>query len=311
MNTQPAVRVSHLQKDYGANRVVDDLSFEIAEGEIVSLLGHNGAGKSTTIEILEGYRTRDGGEVTVLGEDPQTAGLTWRARIGIVLQSGGMPPAATVRELVAQFAGYYPRHRDVDETIAAVGLAEHARKRVSALSGGQQRRVDVALGIIGRPRLLFLDEPTTGFDPVARREFWNLIAGLRDEGTAILLTTHYLDEAAHLSDRGVVIGKGRKLAEGPIHELGGPQARIPLVSWTDVDGPNLERTETPAALVADRYRRGGELRDLEVRTPSLEDVYLSIVGAATAPVPAGPADPPSGTPVRTSAPAATRTGASR
>ncbi|MFT8396410.1 ABC transporter ATP-binding protein, partial [Propionibacterium sp.] len=179
MNTQPAGRVSHLQTASGPNRVVDDLGFEIAEGEIVSLLGPNGAGKSTTIEILEGYRTRDGGEVTVLGEDPQTAGLAWRARIGIVLQSGGMPPAATVRELVAQFAGYYPRHRDVDETIAAVGLAEHARKRVSALSGGQQRRVDVALGIIGRPRRLFLAGPPTGFDPVARREVVTLISGLR------------------------------------------------------------------------------------------------------------------------------------
>ncbi|MFT8395462.1 ABC transporter ATP-binding protein [Propionibacterium sp.] len=281
MKNQPAVRVTGLTKRYGSATVVDNLDFEIEAGEIVSLLGPNGAGKSTTIEILEGYRTRDGGDVSVLGEDPQDAGRHWRSRLGIVLQSSGMPQAATVRELVAQFAGYYPRPRDVGETIEAVGLTEQAGKRVSKLSGGQQRRVDVALGIVGRPELLFLDEPTTGFDPGARREFWGLIASLREEGTAILLTTHYLDEAAELSDRGVVIAGGRKVAEGSIHELGGSGARMPVVRWTDAVGEHAERCPEPAKMVVALYESIGEPADLEVGVPSLEDVYLDILSRAT------------------------------
>jgi ABC-2 type transport system ATP-binding protein len=274
------VSVRDLRKSYGAFTAVDGVSFDIERGETFALLGPNGAGKSTTIEILEGYRDRTGGEATVLGVDPQHGGLDWKARIGIVLQSSGESGNVTVQEQLAHFARIFPKHGDVDEVIAAVGLTDKAKTRIKQLSGGQRRRVDVALGIIGKPELLFLDEPTTGFDPEARREFWELIRGLKREGTTILLTTHYLDEAAQLSDRAGVIAGGKLIDIGTIHEIGGQDARVPLVRWRDSSGLREERTTTPAAVVARLFAaEKGEPRDLEVVRPSLEDIYLELVGA--------------------------------
>jgi len=273
-----AVRVANLRKTYGDTPVVDDVSFTIARGETFALLGPNGAGKSTTVEILEGYRRRSGGSVSVLGADPGTAGLAWKARIGIVLQSAGQGGLYTVREQLRQFAAYYPRPRDVEEVIAAVGLQSQANTRIAKLSGGQQRRVDVALGIIGRPELLFLDEPTTGFDPQARREFWQLIRGLQEEGTTILLTTHYLDEAAQLADRVAVITRGRLRAIGPVAGFGGEQARTPRVTWREGGVLREARTARPwefTAALAERL--GGEPEALEIRRPALEEIYLEMV----------------------------------
>ena len=275
----PAVRVSRLSKSYGPFDAVNDISFDISPGETFALLGPNGAGKSSTIEILEGYRDRSEGDVLVLGEDPQHAGLDWKARIGIVLQSSGESGNATVLEQLRHFASLYPNPRPVDEVLAAVGLEEKAKTRIHKLSGGQQRRVDVALGIIGRPELLFLDEPTTGFDPEARHQFWDLIRTLKSEGTTILLTTHNLDEAAELSDRAGIIVGGKLIDIGAIGELGGPAARIPVVRWQDADGVRQEsRTETPAGLVAQLASDlGGEPAELQVIRPSLEDIYLGLV----------------------------------
>lgn len=278
-STDSVVRVRDLRKDYGSATAVSGVSFDIERGETLALLGPNGAGKSTTIEILEGYRNRSGGEVSVLGTDPQHASLAWKARLGIVLQSTGEPGNVTVKEQLSQFAGFYPHPRDVDEVIAAVGLSEQSKTRIRALSGGQRRRVDVALGVIGRPELLFLDEPTTGFDPEARREFWSLIQSLKNDGTTILLTTHYLDEAAHLGDRAAVIANGSLLAIAPIDELGGEDARIPLVRWRESTGWQSARTTTPGAFVAELIARtGGEPDALEVVRPSLEDIYLDMLG---------------------------------
>ncbi|PFG19116.1 ABC transporter ATP-binding protein [Serinibacter salmoneus] len=283
---EPAVRVSDLHKQYPKHRAVDGLSFEIHRGETFALLGPNGAGKSTTVEILEGYRRRTSGQVSVLGEDPGTAGRPWRSRIGIVLQD--LPESEvygvySVREQITQQSHYYPNPRDVQEVIDAVGLRAKADAKVRTLSGGQRRRLDVALGIIGRPELLFLDEPTTGFDPEARREFWGLIRGLSADGTTILLTTHYLDEAAELADRvGIIIG-GRMRAIGPVGEIGGDAARTPIVSWTEPDGEaHSQRTPAPAALVAELTARLGEPRDLEIRRPHLEEIYLDMVAAHAA-----------------------------
>jgi ABC-2 type transport system ATP-binding protein len=283
MNTfDPVVRVRDLHKSYGDFDAVSGISFDILPGETFALLGPNGAGKSTTIEILEGYRHRSGGDVSVLGTDPRHGGLDWKARLGIVLQSTGESGAVTVTEQLSHFAGFYPNPRDVGEVIAAVGLQEKAKTRISKLSGGQRRRVDVALGIIGRPELLFLDEPTTGFDPEARHQFWELIHGLKAEGTTILLTTHYLDEAARLSDRAGVIAGGRLIDIGAIGEIGGADARVPLVRWRDASGVlQQSRTEQPASLVAALATEfGGEPPDLEVIRPSLEDVYLELVRGA-------------------------------
>lgn len=278
------VIVRDLRKTYGSFAAVDGVSFDIHRGETFALLGPNGAGKSTTIEILEGYRDRTSGQVSVLGADPQTAGRDWRARLGMVLQSSGESGNVTVREQVAHFARLYPNPRGVDETIAAVGLSDRASTRIKALSGGQRRRVDVALGVIGRPELLFLDEPTTGFDPEARHEFWELIRSLKREGTTILLTTHYLDEAAQLGDRAGVIAGGVLIDIGPVGEIGGQDARTPRVRWHDSAGAHDERSATPAALVARLHGElGDDLRDLEVVRPSLEDIYLGLV-AAHAPV---------------------------
>lgn len=262
---------------------LDGVTFDIRRGETFALLGPNGAGKSTTIEILEGYRDRTGGEASVLGVDPQRGGIDWKARLGIVLQSTGESGNVTVLEQLTHFAGYYENPRDISEILDAVGLTSKAKARIGKLSGGQRRRVDVALGIIGRPELLFLDEPTTGFDPEARRQFWSLIDGLKSEGTTILLTTHYLDEAAHLADRAAIINDGRIVDIGNVNELGGAQARVPLVRWRDGGVMREKRTNEPAALVARLMREhGGEPDMLEVIRPSLEDIYLDLVGANSA-----------------------------
>lgn len=284
MSSDSAVTVRGLRKSYGSFDAVRGIDFDIHAGETFALLGPNGAGKSTTIEILEGYRDRSAGEVAVLGVDPAKGGTKWKARLGIVLQSGAEATNVTVREQLTHFARFYPRPRDVQEVMEAVGLSDKAKARVRSLSGGQRRRLDVALGVIGRPELLFLDEPTTGFDPEARHQFWELIRSLKREGTTILLTTHYLDEAAQLSDRAAVIADGRLVDLGAIHQLGGTAARVPIVRWRDADGTQRsERTDTPAAVVARlTAAAGGEPSDLEVIRPSLEDVYLDLVQRAVA-----------------------------
>jgi ABC-2 type transport system ATP-binding protein len=285
MNTfDPVVRVRDLHKSYGAAEAVAGISFDILRGETFALLGPNGAGKSTTIEILEGYRNRTSGDVSVLGVDPEHGGLDWKARLGIVLQSAGESGAVTVAEQLAHFAGFYPNPRSVNDVIEAVGLQKQAKTRIGKLSGGQRRRVDVALGIIGRPELLFLDEPTTGFDPEARHAFWDLVHVLKSEGTTILLTTHYLDEAAQLSDRAGVIAGGRLIDIGAIDEIGGLDARVPLVRWRDASGQVCQtRTDHPARVVGElAAQSGGEPADLEVIRPSLEDVYLDLVRGAGA-----------------------------
>ncbi len=283
MAQEAVVEVRGLRKEYrGGTVALNGIDFDIRRGETFALLGPNGAGKSTTIEILEGYRDRTGGEARVLGSDPGKAGRDWRARIGIVLQSSEEHGAATVHEQLTHFAGLYPRHRDVDEVIAAVGLEENARTRITRLSGGQRRRIDVALGIIGQPELLFLDEPTTGFDPEARHRFWDLIRQLQREGTSILLTTHYLDEAAQLSDRVGVVAGGSLVALGGIDEIGSREARVPIVRWEEAGVLREERTEHPGEFVARLMQRGEPVR-LEVVRPSLEDIYLGLVGDAAAP----------------------------
>jgi len=281
--TAEVMRVRGLAKRYGDRTVLQGLDLDLAPGETYALLGPNGAGKSTAIEIFEGFRRPSGGEITVLGEDPLTAPRAWRSRIGIVSQQTGDLGPYTPRELLTHFAGLYPKPRGVDEVLALVGLAEHAARRASKLSGGQQRRLDVALGIIGRPELLFLDEPTTGFDPEARRQFWDLIRRLQDEGTTILLTTHYLDEAAELSSRAGIVAGGVMAAIGPITELGGAEARVPIVRWREKGKVREERTDAPAALVA-QLAATGEPEGLEVIRPSLEDIYLSFVGRDAAEV---------------------------
>lgn len=280
MATRSAVEVEDLTRHYGSSVAVDGISFDIADGETFALLGPNGAGKSTTIEILEGYRDRTSGRVAVLGVDPQHGGLDWKARLGIVLQSSGESGLVTVREQLTHFAGYYPHPRDVDEVIAAIGLEGREKVQIRRLSGGQRRRVDVGLGIIGNPALLFLDEPTTGFDPEARRQFWELIRSLKAEGTSILLTTHYLDEAAQLADRAGVIAGGRIVALGGIDEIGGQAARVPIVRWKDAGSVvHEERTHAPAERVAALVATYGDLDALEVVRPSLEDVYLDLIAA--------------------------------
>lgn len=278
-NELAPVHVSNLRKSYADFTAVDGISFDIQQGETFALLGPNGAGKSTTIEILEGYRDRSGGDVSVLGVDPQHGGLDWKAKLGIVLQSSGDSGSVTVQDQIKHFAGFYPNPRNVDEVIDAVGLREKAKTKISKLSGGQQRRVDVALGIIGRPKLLFLDEPTTGFDPQARRQFWELITSLKEEGTTILLTTHYLDEAATLADRAGVIAGGKLIDIGRIHEIGGEDAKVPSVTWLSNGVVHHERTHEPTALAARLYAEaGGEVEGLEITRPSLEDIYLDLVG---------------------------------
>jgi ABC-2 type transport system ATP-binding protein len=295
----PVVVVEGLVKDYGAVRAVDGLSLTIEAGEVVALLGPNGAGKTTTVEILEGHRTRTAGSVRVLGMDPQTGGRAYRERIGIVLQEAGFDEEFTVRELVALQASFYPRRRDVDEVIERVGLAEKARARTKTLSGGQRRRLDLALGIVGDPELLFLDEPTTGFDPSARRRAWDLVASLRDLGTTIVLTTHYMEEAEHLADRVAVVQQGRIVAMDTPAGLVAAEGADAIVSFELPEG--LALADLPALGVgpprmqgsAVQVRSADATRDLHELTawalgrqvqlvglstgrPSLEDVYLDL-----------------------------------
>jgi ABC-2 type transport system ATP-binding protein len=279
-----AVTVRGMVKRYGDLTAVGGVDLDVPAGEVFALLGPNGAGKTTIVEILEGFRDRDAGDVSVLGTDPRHGGRAWRSRIGIVLQSTTENAELTVGELVSHFARFYPRPRDPDEVIAAVGLEAKRGTRSSALSGGQRRRLDVALGIVGSPDLLFLDEPTTGFDPEARRSFWELVRDLRGDGTSIILTTHYLDEAEELADRVGVISGGRLIAVDTPERLGGRVAHRARVSWEDGAGAYEEVTETPTRLVrelADRY--GGEVPGLQVRRPSLEDVYLAMIAEESTP----------------------------
>lgn len=273
-----AIAVRGLRKGYADVQAVDGVDFEIAFGECFALLGPNGAGKTTVTEILEGYRSRDEGTAEVLGIDPGHGDRHWRAQLGIVLQSDRDLGDLTVAEAVHHFAGYYPDPRDPDEVIEAVGLTEKHKSRNLKLSGGQRRRLDVALGIIGRPRVLFLDEPTTGFDPEARRDFWELIEGLKAEGTTILLTTHYLEEAEHLADRVAVIARGRVVACGSPAELGGRTRGLTRVHWLEDGTLHDIRTEEPTRVVLELSARfGGEVPGLGVDRARLEDVYLSLL----------------------------------
>jgi ABC-2 type transport system ATP-binding protein len=273
-----AVTVQNLRKRYGDSTAVDGIDLDIAAGEVFALLGPNGAGKTTTVEILEGYRRRDGGTVTVLGADPARATRRWRSRIGIVLQNASGAPELTVREIVRHQAAFHAAPRDPDQVIELVGLTEQAGKRVRRLSGGQRRRVDVALGIIGRPALLFLDEPTTGFDPQARRQFWDLIRGLADDGTTIVLTTHYLDEAEALADRVAVMARGRLVAQGDPATLGGRASGKTTVSWMENGVRRHIETDGPTRAVREIAGRfGGEVPGLTVTRPSLEETYLRLI----------------------------------
>ncbi|MGI5147789.1 ABC transporter ATP-binding protein [Plantactinospora sp. CA-294935] len=280
MAEQLAISVRGLRKAYGGTVAVDGVDLAVSRGEVFALLGPNGAGKTTTIEILEGYRRRDAGEVSVLGVDPDRADGQWRSRVGIVLQGTGEFDDLTVAEVVHHFAGFYPNPDDPDKVIERVGLAGKATARTHTLSGGQKRRLDVALGIVGRPELLFLDEPTTGFDPEARREFWELIRDLAAAGTTIVLTTHYLDEAEALADRVAVITGGRLVEVAAPARLGNRAEALATVSWRTPEGA-VERVEsaTPTALVAELAARfGGEVPGLTVTRPTLEDVYLRMIG---------------------------------
>jgi len=274
-----AISVRGLRKAYGDTVAVDGVDLDVAYGEIFALLGPNGAGKTTTVEILEGYRKRDAGELRVLGVDPGASTARLRERVGIVLQGTGEFDELTVGEVVEHFARFYPGADDPAGVIDRVGLTDKARARTHTLSGGQKRRLDVALGIIGRPELLFLDEPTTGFDPEARREFWGLIKSLQAGGTTIVLTTHYLEEAEALADRVGVIARGRLIAVDSPRHLGRRDAALATVSWRTPDG-SWERTESaaPTALVADLAARfDGEVPGLTVTRPTLEDVYLQMI----------------------------------
>jgi ABC-2 type transport system ATP-binding protein len=279
LDPDAAISVRGLVKRYGESTAVAGLDLDIQRGEIFALLGPNGAGKTTTVEVLEGYRQRDGGDVRVLGVDPATGGRRWKADIGIVLQSGAGDSQLTCLELLRAQAAYFPDPRDPAEVLELVGLTEKAGSRGRTLSGGQRRRLDVALGIIGRPRLLFLDEPTTGFDPEARRQFWALIRSLRDLGTTMLLTTHYLDEAEELADRVGVIARGRLVEVAVPAELGGRGQAPATVGWTEDGARRTAETATPTAFVRELAGRfPGEVPDLAVARPTLEDVYLKMIG---------------------------------
>jgi ABC-2 type transport system ATP-binding protein len=297
------ISIRGLRKSYDGLEAVRGIDLEVSAGEIFAFLGPNGAGKTTTVEILEGYRSRSGGDVSVLGIDPQTAGRDWRQRVGFVLQESRLVPELTPRETVEQYAGYYASPRDVDETVKLVGLADKADARTATLSGGQQRRLDVALALIGDPELLFLDEPTTGFDPSARRQAWDVIADLRDLGKTVFLTTHYMDEAQALADRVAIISAGRIVATGRPEDLGGDRESRTEISFNLPEGTTA--AELPDAVrdgarvdareisldVADPVPvlrelttwatdRGVGLPELTVRRPSLEDVYLELTEQA-------------------------------
>ncbi|HET7455659.1 MAG TPA: ABC transporter ATP-binding protein [Solirubrobacterales bacterium] len=297
--SEVAISVRGLRKAYGENEAVAGVDFEVSAGEVFGFLGPNGAGKTTTIEILEGYRERSGGEVSVLGVDPGTPTRAWRERVGLVLQECELDPLWTVREAVSLFARFYSRPREVEETIDLVGLGEKRDARIGSLSGGQKRRADVALGIVGDPDLIFLDEPTTGFDPGARREAWNMIEGLKALGKTVFLTTHYMDEAQHLADRVAILRSGRIVAQGSTEEIAGAIGRSTVIAF-ELDG-DLTIEEVRSTLGADvarvgdqveaqstdpqrdlyrlltlAQRRDAELRGLEVRRPNLEDVFLEL-----------------------------------
>ena len=276
----PAIEVSELRKSYGPVDAVRGISFSVERGEVFGLLGPNGAGKTTTVEILEGYRARSSGDVRVLGHDPAKRDRAQQQRIGIVLQSCGFYPRVTVREAVEHFAKPYADPRDPGETIELVGLTEKADTKTKDLSGGQRRRLDLALALVGDPELIFLDEPTTGFDPAARRTAWGVIERLKELGKTILLTTHYLDEAQALADRVAIVKDGVFVAEGPPGALSDATARY-RVSYVAADGNRVEhQTDDPTALLheltADVLARGERLEGLEVTRPSLEEVYLEL-----------------------------------
>jgi ABC-2 type transport system ATP-binding protein len=299
------IDVSGLRMRYGSFEAVQGIELHVRRGEVFAFLGPNGAGKTTTVEILEGYRRRTGGEVTVLGQDPRQAGPSWRARIGVVLQESEPERDLTASECLRLYAGYYPAPRNVEETLALVGLSDRAGAKASRLSGGQRRRLDVALALIGDPELLFLDEPTTGFDPSARRAAWDMISGLRSLGVTVFLTTHYMDEAEHLADRVAVIAAGRIVAEGTPATLAGrehaaAEIRFSLPPDTTPDelpepvrsalaGSDgnrvLVRATSPVSVLGPLIRwaetRGADLADLDVRRPSLEDIYLALTAART------------------------------
>ncbi|MBD0330583.1 MAG: ABC transporter ATP-binding protein [Thermoleophilia bacterium] len=276
-----AVAVEGLRKSYGALEALRGVDFTIAPGEVFGLLGPNGAGKTTTVEILEGYRRRDGGRVEVLGFDPERAGRAFRERIGVVLQSSQLWPYLTVRETLRIFAGYYARPRDLGEVIDLVGLGDKRDARVKTLSGGQKRRLDLAVALVGDPDLLFLDEPTTGFDPAARRAAWDVLRGLRSLGKTILLTTHYLDEAHNLADRVGVLVRGRIVRLGRPAELVAASATVEIryrADGRDVAVRTDDPTRTLHELTGRALAEGTQLEELEVRRATLEDVYLQLVG---------------------------------
>jgi len=281
---EPVISISGLRKSYGEAEAVRGIDLEVMPGEIFAFLGPNGAGKTTTVEILEGYRKRSAGEVSVLGEDPQKAGREWRERIGIVLQSGRLDPYLTVRESLGLYAGYFRAPRPIDEVIALVGLEGKADERTSKLSGGQQRRLDVGMALVGDPELLFLDEPTTGFDPSARRQAWDVIAGLRDLGKTVFLTTHYMDEAQRLADRVTIIAAGEIVARGTPQDLGDRESQPATIRYRadgrDVEVATTTLVKTLHELTGQALERGEDIEGLEVTRPTLEDVYLEI----TAPV---------------------------
>ncbi|HJX32629.1 MAG TPA: ABC transporter ATP-binding protein [Solirubrobacterales bacterium] len=277
---EPVISIRGLRKSYGHTEAVRGIDLDVQPGEVFAFLGPNGAGKTTTVEILEGYRKRSGGEVSVLGEDPQQAGREWRERIGIVLQSGRLDPYLTVRESLGLYAGYYKAPRPIDEVIELVGLEGKAEERASRLSGGQQRRLDVGMALIGDPELLFLDEPTTGFDPSARRQAWDVIAGLRDLGKTVFLTTHYMDEAQRLADRVTIIARGEIVARGTPEDLGDRENQPAKVTYRQAGKDVSLETTTPVRtlneLTGRALEQGLDLEGLEVTRPSLEDVYLEL-----------------------------------
>jgi ABC-2 type transport system ATP-binding protein len=275
-----AISVRGLRKAYGDLAAVRGIDFDIEEGEVFGLLGPNGAGKTTTVEILEGYRRRDAGEVTVLGHDPQNPGREFRERIGVVLQQSELWANLTVRETHRVFAGYYEHPRDIDEVIELVGLSEKKDARVKTLSGGQKRRLDLGVALVGDPDLLFLDEPTTGFDPAARRAAWEMIRSLRLLGKTVLLTTHYLDEAEQLADRVAVLREGHIVTMGTPRELTSADLEVEIRYRRNGEEVLLRTSEPTRALhelTADALARGEELERLEVRRPTLEEVYLALV----------------------------------
>jgi ABC-2 type transport system ATP-binding protein len=298
MAQDAAIRVSGLHKSYGEHEAIRGIDFEVGKGEVFGFLGPNGAGKTTTVEILEGYRERTAGEVSVLGIDPGDADRVWRTRIGLVLQECELNPLLTVIETMNLYSSFFPDPRSVDETLELVGLGTRRDARVGSLSGGQQRRLDVGVGIVGNPELLFLDEPTTGFDPTARRDAWNMIEGLKDLGTTIVLTTHYMEEAQHLADRVVILREGQIVAEGAPQTLGDQLGRETMIRFRSFDGvadraadaigrqavvSGNQATIASTEPQGDLYRllawadgEGITLPDLEVRRPSLEDVFLEV-----------------------------------